>query len=269
MPFRKISRDLKLAAIRLYEQGVLSAPPDILDCLQLSKSTFYRITWSLAHDWRCCLAHLWHPWKASNSGIWWYRLSEASYLAQTWLVLGRTSIPFADKPFHCCTLCYRSSIACAGWSFPQKTEKGGCRARWKSSCRFHSAYGSVQRLNSLASLMKCQRTRELQRGLVDDLTRATRAVKKGVFICGRRFSAEGLLTIDGIISNTVVEASMTCRVFLEYLEHSVVHNTFIGLWVAAYTFTFWPLDAIMQPLSWVTSVFLWWTMHVYITVRAF
>ena len=49
-----------------------------------------------------------------------------------------------------------------------------------------------------------------------------RAVKKGVFVCGRRFSAEELLTVDGMVSNTVVEGSMTRNRFLEYLEHSVV-----------------------------------------------
>ena len=53
------------------------------------------------------------------------------------------------------------------------------------------------------------------------------AVKKGVFIRGRRFLAKGLLTIDGIVSNTVVEGSMTRHRFLEYLEHCVVCHTFI------------------------------------------
>ena len=51
----------------------------------------------------------------------------------------------------------------------------------------------------------------------------TRAVWKGVFVQGRHFSAEGLLTIDGMISNMVVEGSMTRAMFLEYLEFSVVH----------------------------------------------
>jgi hypothetical protein len=48
-------------------------------------------------------------------------------------------------------------------------------------------------------------------------------VKKGVFVRGRRFSAEGLLIVDRMVSNTVVEGLMTRAQFLEYLEHSVVH----------------------------------------------
>jgi len=56
-----------------------------------------------------------------------------------------------------------------------------------------------------------------------------RAVKKGVFIRGHRFSAEGLLTIDGMVSNTVVEGSMTCTCFLQYLELEVVSYHYLSI----------------------------------------
>ncbi|KAG2037897.1 hypothetical protein BDR03DRAFT_896139, partial [Suillus americanus] len=39
---RKISADLKLAAIRLHEQGILRLD-EILDCVGFSRMTFYRI----------------------------------------------------------------------------------------------------------------------------------------------------------------------------------------------------------------------------------
>ena len=42
MPFRKISRDLKLAAVHLHEQGLLPLA-DILDCLNISRRTFYHV----------------------------------------------------------------------------------------------------------------------------------------------------------------------------------------------------------------------------------
>ena len=42
MPYHKISRDIKLAAIRLYEQELLPLN-DILDCLGFHERTFYRI----------------------------------------------------------------------------------------------------------------------------------------------------------------------------------------------------------------------------------
>ena len=42
MLFRKISRDVKLAAINLHEQNVLSLE-QILDCVGFSESTFWRM----------------------------------------------------------------------------------------------------------------------------------------------------------------------------------------------------------------------------------
>ncbi|KAF8799510.1 hypothetical protein BYT27DRAFT_7050612, partial [Phlegmacium glaucopus] len=42
MPYRKISRDLKLAAMNLYDRGLISLD-DILDCVGFSERTFYRV----------------------------------------------------------------------------------------------------------------------------------------------------------------------------------------------------------------------------------
>jgi hypothetical protein len=42
MPYRKISRDVKLAAIRLYERNILPLS-DLLDVVGFSRRTFYRI----------------------------------------------------------------------------------------------------------------------------------------------------------------------------------------------------------------------------------
>lgn len=49
---------------------------------------------------------------------------------------------------------------------------------------------------------------------------------KGVFVRGKRLSAEGLLTSDGMIASTVVYGSMTRELFLEFLEHEVVSRLF-------------------------------------------
>ena len=51
-----------------------------------------------------------------------------------------------------------------------------------------------------------------------------RAVMRCVFVHGRRVSAKGCLTVDGMVAGTVVEGSMTFEKLLYYLEHSVVHN---------------------------------------------
>jgi len=48
------------------------------------------------------------------------------------------------------------------------------------------------------------------------------AQKKQPFVCGRRVSATGLLSLEGITARTVVEGSMTRELFLEFLEFNVV-----------------------------------------------
>jgi hypothetical protein len=68
-----------------------------------------------------------------------------------------------------------------------------------------------------------QRHRRLRKG--------TCTVKKGVFVHRHHFSVEGLLTIDGMVSNTIVEGSMTCMHFLEYLELEVVLYCYLSIYM--------------------------------------
>ena len=85
----------------------------------------------------------------------------------------------------------------------------------------HMAQYRPEQLGFLNEVLKDERTLARLRGWS---IKGRHAVKKGVFVQGRRFSAEGLLTVDGMVSNTVVEGSMTKNRFQEYLEHSVVHH---------------------------------------------
>ena len=54
------------------------------------------------------------------------------------------------------------------------------------------------------------------------------AVKKQVFVCGRRTSTTELLTLDGIVVGTVIEDSMTKETFMEFLEYTVVHVSYFS-----------------------------------------
>ena len=83
-----------------------------------------------------------------------------------------------------------------------------------------------EQLGFLDEMLKDERTTGRCRGR---LRKGTHAVQKGVFVRGRRFSAEGLLTVDGMVSNTVIEGSMTRAIFLAYLEHFIIHPTAILL----------------------------------------
>ena len=81
-----------------------------------------------------------------------------------------------------------------------------------------------EQLSFLDEMSKDEHTTGRRRG---QLRKGTCAVQKGVFVGGRRFSAEGLLTVDGMVSNTVVKGSMTRAMFLAYLEHSIIRPTAI------------------------------------------
>jgi hypothetical protein len=76
-----------------------------------------------------------------------------------------------------------------------------------------------EQLGFIDEVSKDERTSTRARGRS---RKGIRAVQKGVFVRGRRFSATGLLTLDGMVSNTVVEGSMNRALFLEFLEFTVV-----------------------------------------------
>lgn len=236
MPFRKISRDLKLAAIRLYEQDLLPLV-DILDCLRLSKRTFYRIldlwvrtgdviprTFGIRGRPRIlCFDDIDYLKRLIRHRPDWF-LDELAFLLQT--------NRFISAHY---TTVHRELVRAGVSSKKLKKVASERNENLRADYIRHMAQYSPEQLGFLDEVSKDERTATRARGRSN---KGSRAVKKGVFVRGRRFSAEGLLTIDGIVSNTVVEGSMTRNVFLEYLELSVVCSAFIPLLVMAYIHNF-------------------------------
>ena len=233
MPFRKISRDIKLAAIRLYERDLLPLV-DILDCLQLSKRTFYRVLhlWNTtgdvvhhAHGLRgrrriLCYDDLEYLKRLIRHRPDWF-LDELTFLLQTnrFILVHYTTVHW--------------ELVWAGVS-TKKLKKIASERNENLRADFvrHMAQYLPEQLGFLDEVSKDERTSARGRGRS---VKGTRAVKKGVFIWGRRFSAEGLLTIDGLILNTVVEGSMTRVLFLEYLQFTVVRVLHLFYILYAYT----------------------------------
>lgn len=220
MPYCKISRDVKLAAMRLYERDLLDLP-DILDCLRMSKSTFYRVL------------DLW--------------VTTGDVVKHTFGLCGRPRLlQFEDVDYLKCFIQHRPDWFLDELEFLLQTnrfitinfstiQRELVRARVSTKklkkiamernenlradfVRRISAYEPEQ-LGFLDEMSKDERTSWRRRGRS---IKGTCAVMKGVFVRGRRFSATGLLTVDGMISNTVVEGSMTRALYLAYLENSVV-----------------------------------------------
>ncbi|KAF5337894.1 hypothetical protein D9611_014776 [Ephemerocybe angulata] len=220
MPYRPISADVKWAAIRLYDRNLLELP-DILDCLKLSRRTFFRV--------RRCLLETGDVVRHST-GLRGrprqFQFEDIDYLLRVikhrpdWF-LDELQMLLQTNRFvavHFTTI-YRA-LERARVS-RKKLKKIAAERDEEKRANFirRMAQYTPEQLGFLDEVSKDERTGSRRFGRAG---LGARAVKKGVFIRGRRFSAEGLLTIDGMVSNTVVEGSLTKRGFLNYLEHSVL-----------------------------------------------
>lgn len=220
MPYRNIPRAIKISAIRLYEDEILPKPL-ILEYLGLSSRTFDRVLalWNSTGDvvkqasgvhGRPRLLHytdIEYLRRLIQHRPNWF-LDELQNLLQT--------NRFIAAHF---TTVHRE-LVCAGIS-SKKIKKIASERNEDLRVDFiaRMAQYTPEQLGFLDEVSKDERTAFRNRGRS---RKGKRAVMKGVFVRGRRFSAEGLLTLDGMISSTVVEGSMTRALFIEYLEYSVV-----------------------------------------------
>lgn len=220
MPFRKISRDLKLAAMRMHDQGILSVP-DIIDCLQIGRRTFYRIL----DLWRTTGDVVRHT-NGVRGRPRLLHFDDIDYLRRIirarpdWFLDELLELLETNRFISAHYSTIHRELVRAGVS-TKKLKKIALERNenLRADHIRHMAQYSPEQLGFLDEISKDERTSSRSRGRS---RKGTRAVKKGVFVRGRRFSAEGLLTIDGMVANTVVEGSMTRDRFLQFLEFTVV-----------------------------------------------
>jgi transposase len=217
---RRIPREIKEAAIRLYEANILPLAV-ILDYLRLSRATFFRTyaIWQATGD-------VVRPMNGRRGRPRILHFSDIDYLKRliqhqpNWfldeLLYLLESNRFISVHF---TTIHRELVR-AGVS-SKKIRKIAAERNEPLRADFigRMAQYAPEQLGFLDEVSKDERTSFRKQGRS---RKGTRAIQKGVFVRGRRFSAEGLLSLDGMISCTVVEGSMTRAKFLEYLEHSVV-----------------------------------------------
>ena len=231
MAYRKISCDVKFAALRLYQCRLLPLRM-ILDCIGISKRTFHRIM----HLWRRTGDVVQHSF-GNRGRPRLFRYSDIEYMKQ---IIGHRPDLFLDELER---LLHTNRLVSASFS---TILRGLCRAgiSYKKIKKIASERNDTLRSDFIRRMAQYQPE---QLGFLDEMskdertsfrsygrsTKGIRAVKKGVFVHGRCFSVEGLLSIDGMISNTVVEGSMTKARFMQYLEHSVVRYilTILQLWL--------------------------------------
>ncbi|KAF8835807.1 hypothetical protein BDN67DRAFT_912337 [Paxillus ammoniavirescens] len=201
----RISRDVKLAAIRLHERGLLCLQ-DILECCDFSERTFYRIV------------KLW--------------CETGDVISQTQSTLrGRPRLLDHDD------LDYLLSLVRSNPDYFLDKLISLVKTNRFISLHFTTIFRELERagmsLKKLRHIAK-ERNEDLraefitrmskydpeQLGFVDETSKDERTVCRHY---GRSQKGhQALLTLDGIIAATVVEGSMTQALFLDWLENSVV-----------------------------------------------
>ena len=226
MPYRKISRDVKLAAIKLYE-GEFLALHDILDCVGFSKRTFERIhaLWVATGD---VVKHRFGPSTQGRPRS--LNFGDVDYLV--WLVQQRPDW-FLDEllnllktnrfiSVHYVTI--HQTLVCAGVSL-KKLKKLASERNEEGRNAFINCMAKYEpeELGFLDETSKNEKTAARTRG---QARKGHWAVMRQCFVRGHWLSATGLLTIDGIVISKVVEGSMTRDLYLDFLEYEVVRALF-------------------------------------------
>jgi transposase len=218
--YRKISRDVKIAAVRLYELGLIDLS-DILSCCNFSERTWYRVyrLWKETHD-------VVRQQPKYNSSACSLHHDDIQYL----LCLMRANPDwFLDEFLH--LLKTNRFISVHYTTIHRELERANLSR--KKLLRVAAERNEDSRAQFM---LRMARYAPEELGFIDETSKdertvgrrygrsrkGTRCRKKQPFVRGRRTSTEALLSLDGIVACTVVEGSMTKEKFLVFLEHNVV-----------------------------------------------
>lgn len=223
MPYRKISRDVKIAAVNLFERNLL--PLDaILGCVGFSESTFWRI-WKLWNDTGDVVAH-----KPGTPGR--PRLlvhDDLQYLIR--LIRHRPCIFLEELQnllrtnrfvsVHLSTIQRELSRAGISTKRLRKLAKERNEIVRADFLRRMAEYTPDQ-LGFLDETSKDERTLFRNYGWARE---GLRAEMRAPFVRGRRASALGLLALDGMVAYTAREGSFTRQTFIDFLHNQVIPLT--------------------------------------------
>ena len=220
MGYRFIHRQAKIAAIRLYERDLLGLE-DILDVCGFSRRTWFRILklWSQTGD----------VVRKSNQRSGRTRHLDKEDLDYLLELVQINPDYFLDEFL---TLLRTNRFISIHYTTIHR-ELARLRVSRKKLKKIAIERDELRRADFIAR-MGMYSPEEI--GFIDETSKDSRSVgrrfgrsvknqrakKKQPFVRGRRVSATGFLTLDGIAAQTTVEGSMTRELFLEFLEHMVV-----------------------------------------------
>jgi transposase len=218
--YRIISRDVKIAAIRLYELGLLSLN-DILSCCNFSRYTFFRILdlWRTTGDVVTDRPERRGHVRGLNRDDVQYLLrlvrQNPDYFLNELLRLLKTNRFIS---VHYTTIhqeLSRAGVSCKRLQRIALERNEPLRAQFIA----RMAQFDPDELGFIDEVSKDERTVGRRYGRSK---RGTRTRKSQPFVRGRRTSTVGVLTVDGFASGTAVEGSLTKVALLHWLEFSVV-----------------------------------------------
>ena len=220
--YRPISRDLKIAAIRLFERGLLPIH-DILLCCGISRRTFFRILrlWRTTGDVINDVPERRGRVRGLNRDDVQYLLQlvrdNPDYFLDELLNLLKTNRFIS---VHYTTI--HQELTRAGVS-RKRLQRIALERNETIRAQFiaRMAQFDPEELGFIDEVSKDERTIGRRYGRSK---RGTRACKTQPFVRGRRTSTVGVLTLDGFASGTVVEGSLTKEGLLHWLEFSVVRS---------------------------------------------
>jgi transposase len=226
MPYRKISRDLKLAAMNLYERELVPLD-NLLDCVGFSERTFYRIL-SLWRETGSVTKHT-HGLRGRPRLLVFNDLQYLLHLVRhrpDWFLDELSDLLHENRfiSVHFSTIL--RELARAGYSV-KKLKKIATERNEDKRAEFvyRMAEYTQEQLGFIDETSKDEKTPGRRRGRAK---KGRRAKRRQVFIRGHRLSGIGLLTIDGMVTSAVVEGSMTTESFCKFLEENVVRTTLIS-----------------------------------------
>lgn len=230
MPYRRISQDLKLAAMNLYECELIPLE-DLLDCVGFSKRTFYRVLklWRETGD---VVKHT-HGLRGRPRLL---VFDDVQFLLRLvrhrpdWFLDELTNLLQENRfiSIHFTTIL--RELARAGYSVKRLKRIATERSEEKRAAFvYHIAEYTREQLGFIDETSKDERTPGRHRGRAK---RGRRAMRRQFFVCGHRLSGTGLLTVDGMVTSTVVEGSMTTESFCEFLEENVVRKSAVAVFTS-------------------------------------
>ena len=219
---RRISRDIKIAAIRLHERQLLDLT-DILECCGFSRRTWFRILklWRETGD----------VVSESASVVGQVRRLDYSDIRYLQDLIKQNPDYFLDEllyllktnrfiSVHYSTICRELRRAGISRKKLQKVARERKEDLRMDFIRRMAQY-APEEIGFIDEVSRDERSLGRHYGWA---RRGSRARKKQPFVRGRRTSTVGVLTLDGFVSGTSVEGSLTKAVFLEWIENSVVRR---------------------------------------------